>query len=82
YDAGLDSVRMLRDESRRVIAGLESKYRELAGLKTLKIKHNNVLGYFVETPPSQGDKLMAAPLSETFIHRQTLASAVRFTTGE
>ncbi len=82
YDPGLDSVRLLRDESRRVIAGLESKYRELAGLKTLKIKHNNVLGYFVETPPSQGDKLMAAPLNETFIHRQTLASAVRFTTGE
>jgi len=82
YDAGLDSVRLLRDESRRVIAGLESKYRELAGLKTLKIKHNNVLGYFVETTPSQGDKLMAAPLNETFIHRQTLASAVRFTTGE
>ncbi len=82
YDPGLDSVRLLRDESRRVIAGLESKYRELAGLKTLKIKHNNVLGYFVETPPSQGDKLMTAPLNETFIHRQTLASAVRFTTGE
>lgn len=82
YDAGLDSVRLLRDESRRVIAGLETKYRELAKLKTLKIKHNNVLGYFVETPPSQGDKLMTEPLNETFIHRQTLASAVRFTTGE
>lgn len=82
FDPSLDEVRRLRDESRRVIAGLEAQYRELAGLKTLKIKHNNVLGYFVETPPSQGDKLMAAPLSETFIHRQTLASAVRFTTGE
>jgi DNA mismatch repair protein MutS len=82
YDAGLDSVRMLRDESRRVIAGLEANYRELAALKTLKIKHNNVLGYFVETPPSQGDRLMTAPLNATFIHRQTLASAVRFTTGE
>jgi DNA mismatch repair protein MutS len=81
YDSGLDAVRLLRDESRRVIAGLESQYRELAGLKTLKIKHNNVLGYFVETPPSQGDRLMTAPLNETFIHRQTLASAVRFTTG-
>jgi DNA mismatch repair protein MutS len=82
YDAGLDAVRLLRDESRRVIAGLEAKYRELCELKTLKIKHNNVLGYFVETPPSQGDRLLAAPLNETFIHRQTLASAVRFTTGE
>ncbi|MEZ5894234.1 MAG: DNA mismatch repair protein MutS [Parvularculaceae bacterium] len=82
YDAALDNVRMLRDESRRVIAGLEAQYRELSGLKALKIRHNNVLGYFVETPPAQGDRLMSAPLNETFIHRQTLASAVRFTTGE
>ena len=82
FDAGLDSVRMLRDESRRVIAGLETRYRQLAGVKTLKVRHNNVLGYFVETPSSQGDKLMAAPLDKTFIHRQTLASAVRFTTTE
>ncbi len=82
FDSGLDSVRLLRDESRRVIAGLEAKYREVAASKALKIKHNNVLGYFVETPPSQGDRMMAPPLNETFIHRQTLASAVRFTTGE
>ena len=82
YDPGLDSVRMLRDESRRVIAGLESKYRELTGVKPLKVRHNNVLGYFVETPPAHGDKLMAPPHDALFIHRQTLASAVRFTTGE
>ncbi len=82
YDPGLDSVRMLRDESRRVIAGLESKYRELTGVKPLKVRHNNVLGYFVETPPAHGDKLMSPPHDALFIHRQTLASAVRFTTGE
>lgn len=82
YDAGLDTVRELRDESRRVIAGLESKYRSLTSVKALKVRHNNVLGYFVETPPAHGDKLMAAPHDATFIHRQTLASAVRFTTGE
>ncbi len=82
YDPGLDSVRVLRDESRRVVAGLEAGYREHTGVKALKIKHNNVLGYFVETPPSHGDKLMAPPHSDMFIHRQTLASAVRFTTGE
>ncbi|WP_411819469.1 DNA mismatch repair protein MutS [Hyphococcus formosus] len=82
FDPGLDSVRMLRDESRRVIAGLEANYRELAGVKALKVRHNNVLGYFVETPPTQGDKLMSAPLNETFIHRQTLVSAVRFSTKE
>ncbi|WDI32418.1 DNA mismatch repair protein MutS [Hyphococcus flavus] len=82
YDPGLDSVRMLRDESKRVIAGLEAKYREQTNVKALKIRHNNVLGYFVETPPSHGDKLLASPQDETFIHRQTLASAVRFTTTE
>ncbi len=82
FDPGLDSVRMLRDESKRVIAGLETKYRDLTGVKALKVRHNNVLGYFVETPPAHGDKLMAEAFSDTFIHRQTLASAVRFTTGE
>ena len=82
FDPALDEVRVLRDESRRVIASLESKYRDLAGVKALKIRHNNVLGYFVETPPTQGDRLLAPPLDATFIHRQTLVSAVRFTTTE
>ncbi len=82
YDPGLDSVVSLRDESRRIIAGLEAKYREQTDIKAVKVKHNNVLGYFVETPASRGDALMAPPHNETFIHRQTLASAVRFTTGE
>lgn len=82
FDAGLDAALALRDESRRVIAGLESRYREATGVKSLKIRHNNVLGYFVETPPSSGDILLSDAQSSTFIHRQTLASAVRFTTGE
>ena len=82
YDPGLDAARVLRDESRRHIAGLEATYKDLSGVKSLKVKHNNVLGYFVETPAAHGDKLMSAPLDETFIHRQTLASAVRFTTGD
>ena len=82
YDPGLDHVRSLRDDARRLIAGLEAQYRDASGIKTLKVKHNNVLGYFVETTPGNGDRLMAPPLSEQFIHRQTLASAVRFTTGE
>lgn len=82
YDPGLDAVVSLRDESRRVIAGLEATYREQTDLKAVKIKHNNVLGFFVEVPASRGDALMRPPHDETFIHRQTLASAVRFTTGE
>ncbi len=82
FDPGLDAAIALRDESRRVIAGLESQYRDATGVKALKIRHNNVLGYFVETPPSSGDALLSGPNSAMFIHRQTIASAVRFTTGE
>ncbi|MEL7487572.1 MAG: DNA mismatch repair protein MutS, partial [Pseudomonadota bacterium] len=80
YDPGLDAALVLRDESRRLIAGLEAEYREETGVKSLKIKHNNVLGYFVETPASHGDKLLTPPLDQTFSHRQTMASAVRFNT--
>lgn len=82
YDPDLDAVRVLRDESRRLIADLQAQYRDLSGVKSLKVKFNNVLGYFVETPVAHGDRLLADPLSQTFIHRQTLASAVRFTTSE
>lgn len=82
FDPGLDAVIGLRDESRRVIAGLEGDYREETGVRTLRIKHNNILGYFIETPPSAGDALMAPALKARFIHRQTIASAVRFTTVE
>jgi DNA mismatch repair protein MutS len=50
--------------------------------RALKIRHNNVLGYFVEVTAQHGDKLMSPPLNATFIHRQTLAGQVRFTTTE
>ncbi|MHA3979675.1 DNA mismatch repair protein MutS [Halovulum sp. GXIMD14794] len=82
YSEDLDDTRRLRDEGRGVIAGLQGQYAEQTGINALKIKHNNVLGYFVETPASHAAKMMAAPLSETFIHRQTTASQVRFTTVE
>jgi DNA mismatch repair protein MutS len=82
YDGALDELRALRDESRRVIAGLQARYAEETGVRALKIRHNNVLGYFVEVTAQHGDKLMAAPLNATFIHRQTLAGQVRFTTTE
>src|SRR6185503_5374851 len=82
YDRTLDETRALRDESRRVIAALQARYAEDAGVKGLKIRHNNVLGYFIEVTAQHGDKLLAAPLNATFIHRQTLAGQVRFTTTE
>ena len=77
----LDQARALRDDSRRVIAGLEARLAEMSGL-SLKIRHNAVLGYFVETTAGKADPLFQAPLNATFIHRQTLANQVRFTTVE
>lgn len=79
YAAPLDELRVLRDESRKLVAALQGRYRETSGIAPLKVRHNNVLGYFVEVPQSHGDKLIA---DDAFIHRQTLASAVRFTTVE
>ncbi|MCA0042133.1 DNA mismatch repair protein MutS [Celeribacter litoreus] len=80
YDEELDECRTLRDEGRGVIASLQSKYSEIAGVSSLKIKHNNVLGYFIETTATHAEKMLS--LSETFIHRQTTANQVRFTTLE
>ena len=82
YEPALDEARALRDESRRVIAALQVRYAETTGIRSLKIRHNNVLGYFVDVTAQHGDKLMSAPLNATFIHRQTTAGQVRFTTTE
>jgi DNA mismatch repair protein MutS len=82
YDAGLDEARALRDESRRVVAALQARYAEATGVRALKIRHNNVLGYFVEVTAQHGEKLLTAPQNALFIHRQTLAGQVRFTTTE
>ena len=82
YDQALDETRALRDESRRVVAALQARYADETQVRALKIRHNNVLGYFVEVTAQHGDRLMSAPLNQSFIHRQTLAGQVRFTTTE
>lgn len=87
YLPRLDELRTLREQSRTVIAGLQGKYQKIAKIETLKVKHNNVLGYFIEVPSRRADALMVRPDSQDltanpFIHRQTLANAVRFTTTE
>ena len=81
YDAALDELRALRDDSRKLIAGLQQKYAQASGVTSLKIKHNNVLGYFIEVTPTHADKISTEGDSP-FIHRQTLASAKRFSTVE
>ncbi|MEM9590824.1 MAG: DNA mismatch repair protein MutS [Pseudomonadota bacterium] len=82
YDSDLDELRALRDGSRKVIAGLQATYAEATGVKGLKVRHNNVLGYFVEVTALHGPTLLASPHAEIFIHRQTMANAVRFSTAE
>jgi DNA mismatch repair protein MutS len=80
--APLDEVRALRDESRRVIASLEARYRSDSGVAQLRIKHNGILGYFIEVTPQHGDKLLSGTNRDLFRHRQTIGSAVRFSTDE
>jgi DNA mismatch repair protein MutS len=82
FDTALDELKRLRDESRRVVAALQARYAEETGIRTLKVRHNNVLGYFIEVTAQHGDKLTGPPANATFIHRQTLAGQVRFTTTE
>ncbi|MBY0508771.1 MAG: DNA mismatch repair protein MutS [Rhodospirillaceae bacterium] len=86
YDAALDELRALRDESRKLIAGLQNKYVDLSGIPALKIRHNNVLGYYIETAAKPGEKLMedsrAGGPASVFIHRQSMANAMRFSTVE
>ncbi|NOD48588.1 DNA mismatch repair protein MutS [Ruegeria sp. HKCCD5849] len=82
FEVELDEARTLRDEGRSVIAGFQQKYAEHTGIASLKIKHNNVLGYFIETTATHAEKMLNPPFSETYIHRQTTANQVRFTTVE
>jgi DNA mismatch repair protein MutS len=76
YDAALDELRQVSSHSRRAIAALEARYRDETGVTALKIRHNGVLGYFIEVPSRHADALMAA--DSGFTHRQTMAGAVRF----
>lgn len=82
WQAAIDELKTLRDDSRRIVAGLQADYAALANVPTLKIKHNNVLGYFIEVSPKHADTMLNRGADSHFIHRQTLVSGVRFTTTE
>ncbi len=79
YDPALDELRVLRDDNRRLIAALQARYAEETGIASLKIRHNNVLGYFVEATVATAERLAD---NARFVHRQTIANARRFTTVE
>ena len=76
YDHALDALRDTSSHSRRAIAALEVRYRDETGIAALKIRHNGVLGYFIEVPARHADALMVP--DSGFTHRQTMAGAVRF----
>jgi DNA mismatch repair protein MutS len=76
YDAALDELRATSGDARRAIAAMEARYREETGIASLKIRHNGVLGYFIEVSARHADALMAP--DSGFTHRQTMAGAVRF----
>ena len=80
YDAALDALRLAGRDGRQAIAQMEARYRDATGVAALKIRHNAVLGYFVEVPARHGDSLMAPGTG--FTHRQTMAGAVRFNSPE
>jgi DNA mismatch repair protein MutS len=82
HDAALDELRSLAGEGRRHLAALEGRYRDETGIGVLKIRHNAVIGFHIEVPARHGDALMAAGAASPFIHRQTMANAMRFTTAE
>ncbi|WP_332657106.1 DNA mismatch repair protein MutS [Brevundimonas sp.] len=77
----LDEARRLRDDSRRVVADLEARAVADSGVP-FKIRHNAVLGYFLETSAKAAEPLLRPTGDSPFIHRQTLANQVRFTTVE
>ncbi len=80
--ADLDATRRLRDDSRAVMAALEARYVEETGVKGLKIRHNNILGFYVEVSQANAKPLQSEPLNGIFRHRQTMANAARFSTHE
>ncbi len=82
YHDPLDEWRRLRDESRRLVAQLEAELREETGIASLKVRFNQVLGYHIDVSAKAAERLMRPPLDARFIHRQTLAQSVRFTTRE
>jgi DNA mismatch repair protein MutS len=82
YNAELDAARALRDDTRQVIAELQTQYSEKVAVKNLKIRHNNMIGYYIEVTAQNANALQEARFAGEFIHRQTVANAMRFTTLE
>ena len=82
FDAELDELRLLQVDSRKVIAQLQARYAAETNCRTLRIKHNSMLGYFVEVPQAVGEEFLKEPWRSVFVHRQTMSDAMRFSSVE
>ena len=75
FDAQLDTINYEKNESTRIISGLELTYKKETGIESLKVKYNNIAGYHIDIPTQKVDKV-----TDIFIHRQTMKNSVRYTT--
>jgi len=88
YNPVIDELHSLQQDSKKIMAQMQGKYAHISGIPSLKIKHNLILGYFIEVTPSVADKAFntrdpeKGEDSRLFIHRQSLATSARFTTVE
>jgi len=78
----LDDTRRLKEDARQILAELEARYRDETGVKSLKVRQNNILGFFIEVTQGNAGPLTSAPFDKVFRHRQTMANAMRFITDE
>jgi DNA mismatch repair protein MutS len=79
FDPSLDNMKELANGAKETIAACQAEYAVSTGVNTLKIKYNNILGYFIEVPSTRADALMNP--AGGFIHRQTMSGNMRFTTA-
>jgi len=77
YSAELDELREVSRNAKQIIAALEARERARSGIASLRVRFNNVFGYFIEV-----SKAAAARVPADYERRQTLANAERFTTPE
>ena len=79
YYPPLDAVKELKEDSHKLILELQNKYAEAVNIPNLKIKYNNVIGYFIEVQSKFATEMLE---NKDFIHRQSVLNAARFTTVE
>ncbi|MBQ9441362.1 MAG: DNA mismatch repair protein MutS [Alphaproteobacteria bacterium] len=77
YDKQLDEYKKLLGNAEYYIRQMQMEYANDTGIQSLKIKNNDVLGYFIEI-----SSIYVKKVPYNFIHRQTLSNCVRYTTQD